>query len=623
MSTKTLFFLTIILSICVRLNAQKELVYHYDAQGEYVNYPHFWKSTGYDPASITTKSDFRLYLNMVKALRGGAIEYIRPHFLLNHVQIINPGTVEQSYNWQELDKILDVLVQADLKLIFEIMMSPHPYFNDWYDRHKLISWKDFCKTLIIHLQERYGEATVRSWYFESINEPDISYWWPYGPLQFLYYYDATSQGILEADPKIKFGGPGAAYGRSAVYEIFIDHVHNGINFYTGNKDVRCDFITWHRKSTPHQMVEMENQVDDFIDGYKNEEMSKIPIGNDEADPIAGWSKPFWWRPLPWYASFIAQSVDLHNRNFVDEKEKDYFVLSNDNAFLGDWYARTQVARFSSQNDSTDNGFYLIKKPVMNVMSLLGMQGNQRLRSEQSASDSTAGSIVSKNYDGEYFILSYNKPEIEVSYEAGGEEPNEAAQKARINQPKTITTHLKNIPQGKYTIIKYRLDDQNGNPFSIWLKDGKVQKPTTSQIKVLQEHENATLTLEKEMMITSEYNTKSDFAMSGVELLYLAQKPGARPNTVTNLSFNLYEGLNKEKMVMLNWDHNDEKHIQTFEVYYAPRGTKKFTKANSYDIMDNGFLHIEQGQTGGRYKVVAVDYWGRKSKASEILNVNLN
>ena len=66
-------------------------------------------------------------------------------------------------------------------------------------------------------------------------------------LGFLNYYDACSEGLREVSDSLKFGGPGDACKRSKYSDALLDHVVNGINYFTGEKGVRIDFISFHRK----------------------------------------------------------------------------------------------------------------------------------------------------------------------------------------------------------------------------------------------------------------------------------------------------------------------------------------------------------------------------------------
>ncbi len=621
---------------------QKEISLEFDLSQTPVEYSHYWKSTGYSPAKMTVNKDFKMYLNMLKAARGNAIEYMRPHYLLNHVKIKNVGTPQQSYDFTELDEILDLLVEADLKLIFEIMWHKDPYFNDWYDTEKLDYWYKYIKALVLHLQEQYGKETVETWYFENINEPDIHHFWRDGVVQFLHYWDATYTAIKDANPKLKFGGPGTAKGMSHVYQTFIEHIDEGYNLYTKQKnDVSCDFFTWHIKERPFHMVENEQEVIKWIKKTKNEKLINTPIGNDEADPLAGWGNAYWWRPLPWYGTFTVQAVDVHNQILIDKGKKNYWVLSNDNAFMGDWYRRTHVARFIPGDNSVKqknsslwgggwvegadkrpetNAFYLVKKPDFTSMMLMAYQGNKRFQPKGEEIDSSAGAIVSQNEKQEYIILAYNKPSIDIDWSLKGTEPRAKDNMDHQRFPRKLNINLQNVKEGTYKVIKYRMDETYGNPYGIWQNQGSKDDPSNDEFLKLLKNEDPALISTSDEKINGSWNTSSSFKTSGIELIYLAKKPQAKPASITDLEYHTYNGLNKEKVTMLNWKHNDELHIKSFDVYYAPLGEKKFTKVNQYDVTDRGFQHLNESEKGGSYKIMAIDHWGRKSVYSKTITV---
>ncbi|MEM6377233.1 MAG: hypothetical protein AAF705_03410 [Bacteroidota bacterium] len=639
---KTKFFLFLAFTTQM-VWAQTQVNFKYNLDTEPVAYPHYWKSTGYSPALMTSNEDYRLYLNMLRASKGQAIEYIRPHYLMSHIDIKNLGKPNQSYDWSELDAILDLLIEADLKLIFEMMTGPHPYFNDWYDRTKLETWHKLCSDMIIHLQERYGKEVTRSWYFEGTNEPDIDHFWTFGPLGYLYYYDATADAIKKVDSELRFGGPGSARGLNTTFESFIQHVYDDFNYYTQKKGVVADFITWHIKDDPHDMMGKEKKMLEFMSKKKfrdNEKLASVPIGNDESDPLAGWGNPYWWRPTPWYAGFVAHTVDMHNQTFTDELNRDYFVLSNDNAFMGDWYRRTHVARFvpgdnavaqsaSSQlggswnSDRRDErpkteAFYLVKKPDFTVMSLLAMQGNQRFKSIESTQDSTAGATVTKNEAGEYFIVTYNKPEVAIHWSLKDTAPSEKDAQRYSAQGKTVKVNLTGIPKGNYQVIQYRIDDDHANPYKVWQDMGSPEDPTTEQIKQLQAKEDPAMIKCVNQDINGNHTITDIYQTAGVTLTYLAKDSGEKPLAVQDLEFNIYNGLNNELMVMLNWNHAQDLHIKSYDVFYSAKEQGKYKKVNTYHVFERGFLQVD-GKVGF-YKIQAVDHWGRLSDYSTTIEV---
>ena len=67
---------------------------------------------------------------------------------------------------------------------------------------------------------------------------------------FLNYYDACSEGLKAASPKLRMGGPAAACRDSSFSVIcwaLLQHCENGTNYFTGETGVRIDFISFHHK----------------------------------------------------------------------------------------------------------------------------------------------------------------------------------------------------------------------------------------------------------------------------------------------------------------------------------------------------------------------------------------
>jgi len=71
------------------------------------------------------------------------------------------------------------------------------------------------------------------------------------PPGFLNYYDAIAFGLKKASPPLKLGGPGGACQDVVTLTGYcwalLDHVHNGVNYFTDRKDVPLDFISVHKK----------------------------------------------------------------------------------------------------------------------------------------------------------------------------------------------------------------------------------------------------------------------------------------------------------------------------------------------------------------------------------------
>lgn len=133
----------------------------------------------------------------------------------------------------------------------------------------------------------------------------------------------------------------------------------------------------------------------------------LPVFNDEADPLVGWSRPQEWRADVTYAAmvvkvswrvkirdqsryeqdnnhlscFLQQVIQQHQDLLLADPNStiNYTLLSNDNAFLSfhphQFTQRTLTARFQVNNTEPPH-VQLIRKPVLTVMGLLALLGDE-------------------------------------------------------------------------------------------------------------------------------------------------------------------------------------------------------------------------------------------------------
>ena len=71
-------------------------------------------------------------------------------------------------------------------------------------------WGDFIRAFVTHLRERYGDAEVRTWYFEVWNEPNLNGFFAGTQQDYFDLYAATAQAIKDVSPDYKVGGPATA-----------------------------------------------------------------------------------------------------------------------------------------------------------------------------------------------------------------------------------------------------------------------------------------------------------------------------------------------------------------------------------------------------------------------------
>jgi xylan 1,4-beta-xylosidase len=84
-------------------------------------------------------------------------------------------------------------------------------------------WEAFIAAFTGHITERYGEAEVRSWYFEVWNEPNLDGFWMGNPAkktfdewapgaraEYYKLYETTARAVKSVDAAYRVGGPATA-----------------------------------------------------------------------------------------------------------------------------------------------------------------------------------------------------------------------------------------------------------------------------------------------------------------------------------------------------------------------------------------------------------------------------
>ena len=90
-------------------------------------------------------------------------------------------------------------------------------------------------------------------------------------------------------------------------QTLLQHCYNGTNFFTGDRGVRLDFVSFHIKGQGHSMTILhdeyvtQEEMAQRFPKYKN-----VPVYNDEGDPLVGWSKTEDWRADATYAAIVVK-----------------------------------------------------------------------------------------------------------------------------------------------------------------------------------------------------------------------------------------------------------------------------------------------------------------------------
>lgn len=581
---------------------------------------HFWRSTGFCPPLPHTQADQydlsidqQLNLAYVGSVPHGGIKQVRIHWMLELVTAQETGDDVQ-YNFTKLDQLMDLLWTNGLQPGFELMGSVSNYFTNFEDKSQVVKWRNLVHLMAKRYIDRYGLGSVSQWNFETWNEPNNHDFdnVTMSIQGFLNYYDACSEGLRAASPLLKFGGPGDSCHtppHSPYCWAMLQHCYNGTNFFTGGKGVRIDFIALHKKGGGYSfpILQQEIQTVGEIHGLFPK-FKSLPIYNDEADPLVGWSRPQDWRADVTYAAMVVKVIKQHQDLLLlgSNNTMNYTLLSNDNAFLSyhphQFTQRTLTARFQV-NDTQQPHVQLIRKPVLTVMGLLALLGETQVLSQiwsLAEINSTVGVIASTHKP----VVPWSSDSWQTSVLIYNSDDNNTS-----NKTDDVTVTLKALPKLKGLVYTtYYMDNNASNPYQLWQQMGSPDFPTAQQFRKLRGAQDPAVGGPWPVPSGDTLTLKFKLSVPSILLIHVCAQPKAVPDQVNGLRFiKITTG-----QVLIIWtDHCvNSKCIKTFEVEFSVDGNE-FKRINVQDVIYNLYVHSPVDQMViGLYRVRAVDYWSR-------------
>ncbi|MBD3343797.1 MAG: hypothetical protein GF401_01890 [Chitinivibrionales bacterium] len=632
---------------------------------------HFWRSTGFIGGHKLFRDEYRQNIALIGSIPRKGIEFVRIHNMLDLVFVDNLDSEEPVYEWTFLDRAIGVLVDNGLKPFFELMGNPHPLkaaaryinpavddpaerfktalmgleppggegiFSDFTDKRQLYMWRRLIKGLGSHCVEQFGEDEVVSWYFESWNEPDCPAWWRQfweNPQSLCHYYDACSEGLFEAHPGLRLGGPGGQGNLNDTTKAFLAHCDGGTNYFTGEKGVRLDFISFHEKGAMHCLEDIDpdsmgmcqremNFVQYVRDNHPR--LADVPVMNNECDPQIGFGAVHTWRALPYYPAFVAKMINQHQVLLIDKLKCSYELLGNDNGFTGRWGHRTLCARFGSADEVDHGAFVMVKKPIFNLMVGLTLLGDERCMVTHNFDPSSRlGILATKAGNGQIALMLYNSRD--KIYSDGEDE---------------IEIMLTGISFDTAMLTHYRIDDSHSNPFRIYVQKGvrpDCRPDDLVAIRAAQELEYLEEPQEIEIKKGC-LKIEVTLPLPSVSIILLSKKPQEKPDKITGLQADRYKGLvdinttftatcaeSRESApavdteeILLRWDSIDSRTIRTYEVLQSEKKDGPFSRVNKQNILCSSYILPRPKRNTCYYKIRAVDCWGRAGEESEIIHV---
>ena len=479
-----------------------------------------WRFFGHDEPNYTYMKDGQKLLAQLADLSPEPV-YLRTHNLLTSgdgTPALKWGSTgvysedEQGnprYDWTILDRIFDTYRDRKVRPLVQIGFMPRalstrpdPYQHDWtpggkarletgwaYPPRDYEKWGELVFQWVKHCLERYGEETVKHWYWEVWNEPNIFYWQG-TPEEYHALYDHAVTAVKRAYPSARVGGPHVAATRTPeatrFLRNFLEHCINGTNQATGAVGSPIDFVAFHAKGTPrftdgHVSTGLATQLQDIDRGFEvvasYPELKHLPIIIGESDPDGCAAcpstvyPPNGYRNGTLYASYTAASfarkyalAERHGVNF-EGAVTWAFEFENQPMFAG--------FRVLASNG--------IPLPVLNVFRMFGLMGEQRIEASSScempldqimrdgANTADVGTLASRRGDRVCVLIWHHQDDDVPGPDA------------------SIELQIQNLPGEDRPVLvqQFRIDRTHSNAFERWKEIGSPQVPTPEQMTELE------------------------------------------------------------------------------------------------------------------------------------------
>ena len=432
-------------------------------------------SVGSDYPGTLLREDSLAQLRTVREELG--FRYIRFHAIFHEVL----GTYREEhgkpvYDWTKIDALYDRLLGMGIRPFVELGFTPEAmktsdqrifYWKGNTSHPDLAKWAALIEAFARHLEQRYGRAEIRRWYYEVWNEPNLAGFWE-GADRDAYFtlYDVTARALKRVDPQLKVGGPATA-GAAWVPE-FIAHA--------AKADVPLDFITTHTYGVDGGFLDENGKEDTKLSASPDAIVGDVRRVRQQIQASA--------RPgLPLY--FTEWSTSYTPRDAVhDAYLSAAYILSKLKAVDGMaqgmsyWTFSDLFEEPGPPTAPFQGGFGLlnpqgIRKPAYFAYKYLNQLGKQQLATADAESIAT--------WDGRAFKLlvwHFQQPRQARSNRSFYTKVTPAAPAA------SVRLSIKGLPAGHYRITTHRTGYDANDAYTAYLRMGSPASLDAAQLQKL-------------------------------------------------------------------------------------------------------------------------------------------
>ena len=410
--------------------------------------------------------------------RECGFEYVRMHGLFCDDMGVYRDYGTPEYNWQYIDRLYDFLETIGMKPFVELGFMPGGLSSGsqtifWWKGNvtpprDMTKWADFIRAFVLHERERYGDAEVRTWYFEVWNEPNLKGgFWAGTQQQYFDLYAATARAIKSVSPDYKVGGPATAgCGWIPEFIHFCDTNHAPVDFIsTHTYGVESGFLDEHGDGGT-----VLSRNPDSISGDVKRVRQQIA-----ESAIPGLELHF----TEWSSSYTPSDPfhdSYHSAAYILDKLKQ----SGDGAQSMSYWTFTDIFEECGPRwEAFHGGFGLmnyqdIKKPAFYAYQFLNRLGPVALKDNDPSSwicKDTNGGVQALVWD---FTNTHPGPQVHNQVFYQRDLPAQSKYK--------VTLDLSHLPKGKYTVTTYKVGDRVNDAYATYRDLGSPAQLTRAQVE---------------------------------------------------------------------------------------------------------------------------------------------
>jgi xylan 1,4-beta-xylosidase len=442
-----------------------------------------WKQCiGAGRANEGLRADWQEQLALVEREIG--FRYIRMHGLLHDDMGVyrEQANGNPLYNWQYIDKLYDYLLKIGLKPFVELAFMPHDMASGdktvfWWHGNitppkSYDKWGALVGALVRHFRERYGDAEVKTWYFEVWNEPDIEPFWSADLAEYLKLYKSAAEAVKSVSKDYRVGGPASAIPYRFEEELLKYCVRDG---------VPLDFISTHAYGVKEGFFDETGARGTVLDTdpaavrgrmlHSRELIRKSPLPNLELH-FTEWSSAY--TPTDYVHD------QYHQAAFILDKIKGAQESVDS---LSYWVFTDIFEENGPRMTPFHGGFGLlnyqgIRKPAYHAFQFLSRLGPEEL---VNADDS---SWVCRDASGGVQALVWNF--TPVAPPAGVNDQVFYKRELPAQPAAPASLRIANLPQGTYALRVYRTGYRVNDAYTMYLDMGAPDQLTRAQAEALRQ-----------------------------------------------------------------------------------------------------------------------------------------